>query len=239
MFNFSLKNKDVIVYTKEELLREIDNSILKGNYDLNYINTFYLQDISGCFEGLMHSVFISEWDVSNVRNFSKLFFRTKIRTIDVSNWDVSNGELFVGTFSQNKYLKFNVNNWNVSNGENFSFMFDQTKKQDDINLSNWNVSMGKNFRAMFLTRKESAFGVKNWDINNATDVSNMFEFCTNFIENISNWNWNHIKCIKYECILNGCEKFNFSLLKEFNINPAILTSSWFFYIKRGGKLFEN
>jgi hypothetical protein len=43
MFNFSLKNKDITVYTNDELLKEVNNSILKGNYDLNYIKVIVLK----------------------------------------------------------------------------------------------------------------------------------------------------------------------------------------------------
>jgi hypothetical protein len=144
---------------------------------------------------------------------------------------VSNGESFFATFSQNRYLKFNVNNWNVSNGKNFSYMFEQTKKQKDIDLSKWDVSNGRNFKAMFLIRKESVFGVANWNLNCAEDISNMFEFCNNFIENISNWDWSKIKNIKYNSFLDNCDNFDFSILKDTGIDILTATSSWFFYLK--------
>jgi len=247
-FNFKNNKYEYFPQRTQELRTLIRKLINKygETVDLNIIDTSNIKEFTGLFGNYSGVVYIpqinfrgdvSEWNVSNGISFNHTFNSCSQFNSDLSNWDTSNGETFMGTFSQNKYLNFNVNNWNVSNGKEFSFMFEQTKKQKDIDLSNWDVSMGKKFNAMFLLHKESAFGVAHWNLNRATNISNMFEFCSNFTEDISNWEWNRIKCIKYDGILNGCEKFNFFLLKEFDINPINLTSSWFFHLRKNGKLY--
>ena len=65
---------------------------------------------------------ISNWNVSNVTNMSKLFYDKNFNE-DISNWNVTNvtdmSEMFLSAKSFNQPL----NNWDVSNVKNMKYMF--------------------------------------------------------------------------------------------------------------------
>jgi hypothetical protein len=219
--NFCLYKRNYAPRTKGELVFEIQKRIKNGETDFNYIDTGYLNDISFLFKNFeVKTIYVSEWDVSNVINFDSAFLGTKLVSLDVSGWDVSSGEFFSFMFFNNKKLNFNVKKWNVSNGKNFEYMFSKTRK-NVLDLSDWNTYNGKNFKGMFLSNASENFGILKWRIPMVENAENMFEFCSNFNENINNFK--DIINAKYFAMLNGCKKFDFEKLdiENFNISLAL------------------
>jgi len=83
-------------------------------------------------------------DVSNVTDFSYIFYNFNDKNIDISKWNVGNGVNFSGMFLGYELFNCDLSNWNVSNGKDFSKMFYNCKVFTS-DLSRWNVSNGENF----------------------------------------------------------------------------------------------
>ena len=75
---------------KNELMHIITSAFKIKQYDLNYIDTSKITDMSELFANINHNFDVSKWDVSNVTNMSSMFYYCKNFDCDLSNWDVSN-----------------------------------------------------------------------------------------------------------------------------------------------------
>jgi len=109
---------------------------------------------------------------------------------DISNWNVSNVTNMSRVFS---YSKFNgdISNWDVSNVREMSAMFRDSVFNGDI--SNWSVSNVTNMHSMF-SKSVFNGDISNWDVSNVTNMSYMFNNSI-FNGDISNWNFinDHIR----------------------------------------------
>ena len=144
------KNK-VQPKTKDELIKIINDSFEKGAYDLNFIDTSKITDMSWLFEYISCNFDISNWDVSNVKDMTSMFYCCKKFDCDLSNWNVSN-VINMG------YMFYNCKNFNCD-------------------LSNWDVSKVKNMNYMFYNCKKFNCDLSDWDISNITLWKNMFDGC--------------------------------------------------------------
>jgi hypothetical protein len=98
---------------------------------------------------------------------------------DVSNWNVSNCKDFSQMFNITINANPNVENWNVGSGEIFNGMFFRSGMSR--NLSNWNMSKAIDISEMFLggTFIPLTFpitGIENWNVSNVTFASQFIKF---------------------------------------------------------------
>ena len=75
--------------TKEQLKQLINYAFKHDIYDLNFIDTSKITDMSWLFENVKHNFDISSWDVSNVKDMSYVFQFCYDLDCDLSSWDVS------------------------------------------------------------------------------------------------------------------------------------------------------
>ena len=75
--------------TKEQLKQLINYAFKHDIYDLNFIDTSKITDMSWLFENVKHNFDISSWDVSNVTDMSHMFQFCYDLDCDLSSWDVS------------------------------------------------------------------------------------------------------------------------------------------------------
>ena len=137
---------------KNELSDIITNAFKIKQYDLNFIDTSKITDMSELFININHNFDVSKWDVSNVTNMNHMFFYCKNFDCDLSNWDVSN-----------------VTDMNSM----FAFC-----NKFDCDLSRWDVSNVTCMYRMFFCCEN--FGIncfKSWDVSNVTDMASMFYRC--------------------------------------------------------------
>jgi surface protein len=148
--NYNLKKNKYTYFPKTNVeLRTIVNELIDKygkELDLNNIN------------------------VSNIRDFSVVFFDKKYFNGYVSEWDVSNGINFFGTFWWCEEFNQDLSGWDISNGEKFNKMFEYCYKFSS-NLSDWDVSNGINFTDMFYNCKSFNVDLSNWDVSNAKSWS--------------------------------------------------------------------
>ena len=126
------KNK-VQPKSKEELIKIINDSFEKGVYDLNFIDTSKITDMSELFylgvklrkfdKSIQKSINISDWDVSNVTDMNHMFNKCTYFNCDLSRWDVSNVKDMSYMFQFCYDLNCDLSGWNVSNVLDMRDMF--------------------------------------------------------------------------------------------------------------------
>ena len=131
--------KDIILQRIKEEGKEVD---------LNDIDVSKITDMTSLFEGTDFNGNISEWNVSNVKNMSGLFWACKSFDKDISNLDVSNVTDMSYMFSECESFNQDISNWDVSNVTNMRAMFSYCKSFNQ-DISSWDVSKVKNMNNVF------------------------------------------------------------------------------------------
>ena len=126
------KNK-VQPKSKKELIKIINDAFEKGVYDLNFIDTSKITDMSELFylgvklrkfdKSIQKSINISDWDVSNVKDMNHMFNKCTYFNCDLSHWDVSNVKDMSYMFQFCYDLNCDLSSWNVSNVLDMRDMF--------------------------------------------------------------------------------------------------------------------
>ena len=157
--------------------KEIEQNGVKCS--LNHIDTNKIIDMSYLFSqtakfGLYNfNGDISNWDVSNVTDMSRMFSHAEFNG-NISDWDVSNVKDMDSMF---EYSNFNgdISEWDVSNVKNMYRMFKNSEFNND-SICNWDVSNVVNMMGMFNT---SPFNhdISNWKVNPECKISGIFFGC--------------------------------------------------------------
>ena len=133
---------------KTQLKSLIEYAFNHNIYDLNFIDTSKITEMSNLFMNCEYDIDVSNWDVSNVTNTAGMFFYCKNLDCDLSNWDVSNVTNTAGMFYFCKNFDCDLSHWNVSNVKYMYLMFHNCKKFNS-DMSNWNVTKAKFTLNMF------------------------------------------------------------------------------------------
>lgn len=129
----------------------------------------------------LDNINLNEWDVAKVESMRGTFGACiKLETMDwISNWDVSSVKEFNVMFQNVPITTVDLLNWNVSNAENFGGMFMNCEELETLDLSTWNTSKVTNMGQMFAGCKKLTvvWTGKDWSDSQAS-TSAMFYGCT-------------------------------------------------------------
>ena len=120
--------------TKEQLKQLINYAFKHDMYDLNFIDTSKITDMTLLFSKCNYNIDISHWDMSNVRNMSYMFYHCKNFNCDLSNWDVSKVKDMHSMFYGCKKLNCDLSDWDVSFVSNFGWTF---YRCDKMTIPDW------------------------------------------------------------------------------------------------------
>ena len=212
---------DKVQPKNKEQLKQLINYAFKHNiYDLNFIDTSKITDMSGLFICIAHDFDVSSWDVSNAKNISYIFYKCKNFTgKGIENWDVSKVTDMSCMFTGCKIFDCDLSGRDVSNVTNMCYMFGNCLKFEGKGLKYWDVSNVIKTSNMFHGCEKLNCDLSTWDVSNIYNTSNMFKGCKNFkCKGLENWNLK-LKNIKfyyhmfYDCdkniIPNWYKKYNF------------------------------
>ena len=116
-------------------LKQLINYAFKHNiYDLNFIDTSEITDMSLLFSNCMHNFDVSSWDVSNVTCMEYMFVNCKNFNCDLSYWDVSKVKNMNYMFYNCKNFNCDISDWDISNMTRWKNIFCGC---DKITIPNW------------------------------------------------------------------------------------------------------
>ena len=190
---------------KTQLKRLIDYAFKHNIYDLNFIDTSKITNMSNLFMNCEYDIDVSNWDVSNVTTTFCMFVGCKKFNSDLSNWDVSNVKNMNNMFYCCKNFDCDLSNWNVSNVTDMYSMFTACENFKGKGIENWDVSNVTDMRYMFYNCKNFNCDLSNWDMSNALRINEMFYGCKNF-EGKGLENWKLEKTLFYYNIFAECDK---------------------------------
>ena len=124
-------------------------------------------------------------DVSNIDSFRDkldmgIFNDMNFKYIDISDWDVSNIKLMSGMFFMCKELKSvgDISKWNVSKVTDMNSMFCGCNELEFIgDISKWNVSNVTNMGHMFNSCNNFNQDISNWNVSKVMFKYRMFYNC--------------------------------------------------------------
>lgn len=199
-----------------------------GRTGLKYMNFYYCTRLLACYgklnykpannscSGIFDSclnltmVDVSEWDVSDVTDFSVCFRNcSKLLTLDVSKWIINTSApvslegIFVGCSLLNG---LDVSGWNVSTVTTLTNTFSGCVSVTTLDVSNWNVANVTKFRSTFANcNSVTTLDVSNWDVSKATDFGSMFYRCLKITSlDTSSWVFNSTSNISFSSVFYEC-----------------------------------
>ena len=118
---------------------------------------------------------VSNLDSFHDKNKGGIFGNTKFKYIDISEWDVSNVTNMTRMFCWCKELESigDISKWDVSSVTDMSFMFCDCCSFNQ-NISDWDVSNVTNMSSMFYYCKKFNQDLSRWDVLNVTNKLGIF-----------------------------------------------------------------
>ena len=161
---------------KTELKKIIKDAFAHKQYDLNFIDTSKIADMSNLFEYCEHDFDVSSWDVSKVKYMSYIFYNClKFKGKGLENWNVSNVTDMRFMFSGCDRFDCDLSNWDVSNVTYMNGIFSFCYKFEGKGLENWDVSAVNSMYAMFCNCKNFNADLSQWNVSNVTDMKSTFD----------------------------------------------------------------
>jgi hypothetical protein len=188
--------------------------ILNDNNLSYWFNTRSLTSAYSTFReaNALRDVSLSNWNVSEVTNMSRMFYSAGNFNGSLANWNPGNvtnmSEMFWEAYSFNQPLnswnvgkvtnmnnmfayayRFNqpLNSWNVSNVTDMSYMFVGCRDFNQ-NIDNWNVSKVRTMYYMFSGAISFNQPLNSWNVGSVNNMFNMFSSATSFNQPLNNWN---------------------------------------------------
>jgi len=132
---------------------------------------------------------ISDWNTTQVKDMSQLFYRKYRFNDDISKWDVSNVKDMSQMFQAYKWdpsiFNQDISGWDVSNVEDMQLMF-YNAINFNCDLSRWDVKNVVCMRFMFAGAKKFDGNISNWVLKNiekTSAIKGIYEDCNISLEN--------------------------------------------------------
>ena len=160
---------------------------------------------------------ISDWDVGNVTDMTRVFsgqdWRIQSRVNltntfndDISEWNVINVTTMSYMFWNARCFNQSLHHWNISNVTNINDMFRNAISFNQP-LTSWNVSNVTNMRAMFDSASSFNQPLNSWNVSNVTNMEFMFYNNSSFNQPLDSWNVSNVTNINTNYMFAGASRF--------------------------------
>mmetsp|Transcript_26904 Transcript_26904/g.62497 ORF Transcript_26904/g.62497 Transcript_26904/m.62497 type:complete len:202 (+) Transcript_26904:643-1248(+) len=112
---------------------------------------------------------IGAWNVSNVKDMSRMFGSAIAFNQDIGAWDVSNVEDMSGMFAEAYRFNQDVGRWNVGNVKTMRLLFEYAESFNQ-DIGGWDVSNVIDMNGMFADTNSFNQDVGGWDVGNVKDM---------------------------------------------------------------------
>jgi len=139
---------------------------------------------------------ISHWDVSNVRDMTRMFCGLRLFDGDLSCWDVGQVTSMAHMFAGAHSFTGDISRWNVSNVESMEAMFLDATEFDGV-LSRWDVSNVRDMSDMFYLatsfsgRGDLSSDFSDWEVEDIDHATRMFWGAASFTHQLRG-DWPHL-----------------------------------------------
>ena len=220
--------------TNEELKEAVDLFRNKENMTQNVLkfgkmDTWLTDNITNMY-GLFKSFdfdnindIVSNWNVINVEDMSRLFDNCDTFNQSLNDWKVDNVKLMTGMFCSCINFNGDISAWKVDNVKNmYNMFFDCINFNRDI--SAWKVDNVTQMCYMFYDCESFNKPLNQWNVSNVYDMSYMFYNCIKFNQPLDKWNVKSVEDMRQ--MFYKCVKFNQNL-NSWKVKKQALTSKMF------------
>jgi len=172
-----------------------ENKLIRTDMDIkNAVDLWYKNKT----EAIIKYGHISDWNTTQVKDMSQLFYGKYRFNDDISKWDVSNVKDMSQMFQAYKWdpsiFNQDISGWDVSNVEDMQLMF-YNAINFNCDLSRWDVKNAVSMRFMFAGAKKFDGNISTWILKNieeASCIKGIYEDCNISLENqikITYWSY--------------------------------------------------
>ena len=154
----------------------------------------------------LKSLEISNFDVSNIKNFDGMFSGCSMLTsLNISNFDTINAITMDDMFNGCSSLrKLDISNFDTSQTTSIKKMFYECKSLTTLNISHFNTSLISSLEYLFYDCSElNEISLSNFDTSLVTNFAHMFDGCSNlksiYLENFNTSKVNTMEYMFYRC----------------------------------------
>ena len=135
---------------------------------------------------------ISNWDTSNVRDMSMLFYEAFGFNEPLGNWDTRNVVNMSGMFDGAVSFNQPLGNWDTGNVVNMGLMFSGAHSFNQP-LSDLDTSNVENMGSMFSGASAFNQPLGNWDTRNVRSMTGMFRQATALNQPLNQWDTRNVR----------------------------------------------
>ena len=148
---------------------------------------------------------MNNWDVSKIKDFSKMFRWHQEWNEDIGRWNMSNATNLESMFDHAKSFNKDVSTWDTRNVTTMHNMFFSAHAFNQ-DISSWNTGNVTLMNDMFMYAESFNKDVSRWNTANVITMKSMFESAIAFNQDLSSWDTRNVD--NMDRMFSNAESFN-------------------------------
>ncbi|WP_120236652.1 BspA family leucine-rich repeat surface protein, partial [Listeria monocytogenes] len=159
-----------------DMYRMFCNTHSLSSVDVSNFDTSQVKAMSEMFYGTgIDALDLSSFDTSQVTNMNGMFFLSNLKQVNLANFDTSQVADMGSMFSRANFTSIDVSRFDTSQVTNMASMFDRAGEVSSLDLSNFDTSKVRDMSYMFNGLAELAsIDVSSFDTTQVQNMASMF-----------------------------------------------------------------